>query len=103
MKKIVNGKLYDVDTAERIHEWDNGYQCNDAHYVSKDLYRTQKGNWFIVVFGGPLSEFGNKCGNNYHSDQYIQALDASDVVEWLEKHDGTNAILKHFPDLVQEA
>lgn len=40
---------YDTDTATLIHEWSNGRW-------SKDLYRTQRGEWFIRHYGGPMTD-----------------------------------------------
>jgi hypothetical protein len=45
MKKIINGKLYDSDKAEKICEaWVTGLFMN----VKGTLYRTKSKNWFIV-------------------------------------------------------
>ena len=102
MREIKDGLLFDTDKAELLHSWDNGYFRGDAHYVSKDLYRTEKGNYFIHIYGGALSEYGEHVGNQYHSDEFLITLLPDAVVLWLEKHGGTDAILEHFNDQVQE-
>lgn len=44
MQKIINGLLYDTDTAELIHISEN----------KRRLYRTAKGNFFIVYPNGTI-------------------------------------------------
>ena len=31
MKKVIDGKVYNTETAEHIGNWSNGYYCNDFH------------------------------------------------------------------------
>ena len=39
MKKIIDGKKYDTETAECVGGWDNGYYANDLYYCWEGLYR----------------------------------------------------------------
>ena len=32
MKKIINGRLYDTETAKLIGSWSNGFSSSDFHY-----------------------------------------------------------------------
>lgn len=47
-KAIINGKIYDTQTANRVCGWDNGKYVNDFYYRSFDLYVTKKGQFFAV-------------------------------------------------------
>lgn len=49
MKKVVDGKVYNTETAELVHEWSNGRYGNDFRYRGKDLYRTKKGNLRVLM------------------------------------------------------
>ena len=51
MKKIINGKVYDTDTAKLIGSWDNGIY-GDLDSVSEDLYRKRTGEFFIFGHEG---------------------------------------------------
>ena len=42
MKKIINGKQYNTDTAKYLGDWDNGYPSNDFCYCVERLYLTKK-------------------------------------------------------------
>lgn len=53
MKKRINGKIYDTDTADRIASWDNGRNGTDFDYVWKVLYQKRDGEFFLYAEGGP--------------------------------------------------
>ena len=48
MKKIIRGRQYDTDTAQRIGSWDNGLSGTDLEYTSETLYRKRTGEFFLV-------------------------------------------------------
>ena len=47
MKKIINGKLYDTDTAVYLGVWTNNLMPTDIGFHEKSLYRTNKGQYFL--------------------------------------------------------
>ena len=65
MKKVIEGKVYNTETAEELHDWSNHYPCSDFKACSESLYRTKKGAFFIAGSGGPLSSYAVPCGNGY--------------------------------------
>ena len=83
MKKIINGKVYNTETAECIA--DENRSLYDFHSTSEALYRTARGNWFLhgeSSSGGRYSKWvGNSCGGG----EDIQALTPAQVVEWAEQ------------------
>jgi hypothetical protein len=56
VKRIINGKSYDTDTATRVARGDHGHEMSQAWWA---LYRTQHGAFFEVVadHDGTLQEF----------------------------------------------
>ena len=46
MKKIINGKLYDTQTAELVCDWTQR-MYNDLGYVYYALYRSPRGRYFV--------------------------------------------------------
>ncbi len=104
-KKVINRKVYDTAMAELIHEYWNGYSNSDFHYLTEDLYRTPKGNFFLLGSGGAMSKYSVDCGNNSSggSSDNIVPLDKDEVIDWLEAHGGSERILELFPDEVEEA
>lgn len=104
MEKVVNGKLYNTETAELVSEWDNGCNGGDFHRYSEELYRTKKGNWFIYKDGGPMSCMSVPSGsNNWTGSEDIEPLQPEEAFEVMERHNNTKAIAKHFPNRVEEA
>ncbi len=47
MKSIIEGKIYNTETADQICQGDNGLSTTDCYYQSEELYRTQKGAYFV--------------------------------------------------------
>ena len=45
MKKIINGKLYNTETAEKIDSWENMNDYRNFHYFSETLYRKRTATW----------------------------------------------------------
>ena len=43
MKKIINGKRYDTETAEKIGVWDNARSISDFDCCEETLYRKRTG------------------------------------------------------------
>ena len=84
MKKIINGKIYNTDTAAFIgnHQYAN---MGDFHYEDTDLYRTPKGAFFVQGTGGAYSRWSRPCGSNGMSGGHgIQALTPTEALEWCE-------------------
>ena len=103
MKEVINGKMYNTETAEAIHEWDNGLYGNDFRSCEKTLYRTKKGNYFVAGEGGPMSCYAVSNGNTTSGGSGIRPIEKEDVVQWLEEHDGTEAIEQYFANEIEEA
>jgi len=78
MRKIIKGKLYDTNTAERIYE---------ELYLGKrrTLCRTTKGAWFIF----------------YHANEEIVPKTDEEIMEYLGERDA-DLYMKYF-DVVEEA
>jgi len=101
MKRVIDGKIYNTDTAERIgtHGYSN---FRDFRYENTDLYKTKKGAWFLCGEGGPLSRWSQSRGNEQTGGSGIEALTTTEALAWCEAA-GINAdtIAEYF--LVVEA
>ena len=52
MKKIINGKLYNTETATLIggfYKGGTGY--SDINYIEQKIYQTKKGQYFLYIWG----------------------------------------------------
>lgn len=87
MKKIINGKVYDTNTAEPVGSWDNGCSCSDFGYFGEDLYRKRTGEFFLHGTGGPMSKYSVSYGDNeWGGGEKIIPLSYEASREWAESH-----------------
>lgn len=105
MKAVINGKLYNTETAEQIHNYHNGYPISDFHYCEEALYRTKKGAFFLAGEGGALSKWSRASGGNGRcGGDGIEVLTPDEALEWLEGHGADpETIEEAFPGKIEEA
>ena len=103
MRKIIDRKIYDTATSEKIVRWSNSYPVNDFNWAEESLYRTKAGNWFIYGRGGPNSGYAEPCGTCRTGGSDIRPLDGPAVIEWLERTENYDELEALFPDSVEEA
>ena len=103
MKKVINGKLYNTETAEEVASWTNGYTTQDFNYCEETLYRTKNGNYFLHGFGGALSKYAVPVPGGTGGEHKIIPLDKDGVIEWMENTDNVDILLQLFPDDIEEA
>lgn len=84
MKQVIDGKLYDTETATKIGSYWNGLSTSDFRRVSEELYRTKSGNYL------------------WGSSRIIP-LSKEEAFEWAQQHLSTDEVLKEFPDMIEEA
>lgn len=98
MKKVINGKVYNTETATRIANWDNGCYGNDFNACDESLYKTSKGAFFVSGEGGALSRWATSIGTNGRgAGDGVEVLTPAEAMEWCETH-GVDAdvIAEHF-------
>ena len=103
MKKIIDGKLYDTETAECLHEYWNRLSTSDFKSVEETLYKTKKGTYFLHGRGGGLSVWAEHTGNGSGYGQAIVPMSEQEAIEWLETHEGDDVLLALFADKITEA
>ena len=86
MKKVINNKVYDTDTAQDIGYWDNGiYGGLDS--VEETLYRKRTGEFFLFGLGGARTKYAVMIdGNNWTSGSKLIPLTWEAAREWAEEH-----------------
>jgi hypothetical protein len=57
MKKIINGKRYDTETATEIASAWNGCSRTDFKFLLETLYTTDSGAWFLAAEGGAMTKY----------------------------------------------
>jgi hypothetical protein len=103
MKAIIEGKRYDTEKATLVTTWSNGYNPGDFHRCDEEIYRTEKGAWFIYGKGGALSGWAERHGSGTCGGSGIRPLEADEARAWLEEKGETAALEKHFGSEVEDA
>ena len=86
MKRVINGKRYDTDTATRIAEYSYLYP-SDFRYIDEALYIKRTGEYFLAGKGGAMSKYSKPCGDNsYSGGSDIFPLSDAMAREWVETH-----------------
>ena len=87
MRKVINRRLYDTDTAESIGDWENCCDRGNFHYCSETLYRKRTGELFLHGEGHGLSPYGKTYGDGMRGwGEAIVPLAEDDARDWVEEH-----------------
>ena len=96
MKKIIDGKIYNTETAERIC----GYQYGtpgDFTYCSEDLYKTRKGAYFVAGEGGALTRYSRSTGDNSTTGgEGLRVLPEDEARKWCEQYGTADDYVRTF-------
>jgi len=103
MKKIIDYKLYDTDTAETIVTWRNGYPKEDIRHCLQKLYRTNEGRWFLYGEGGYLSIYGTIHESIPCGGRDVFAFTDGEAFVWLAKRNFVDEVQQYFPDRIRVA
>lgn len=87
MKRIINGKLYNTETAKEMGIYYSDYARNDFDYYEETLYKKKTGEFFLYGFGNAASKYaksafgGGQCGG-----ENIKPLTEEQAKKWTENH-----------------
>jgi hypothetical protein len=103
VKKIIDGKRYDTDTATHVVNLWNGHPRNDFKFEDSDLYLTKSGNWFLAGSGGPTSRWSETIGNASTYGSGITPISPADVRAILESANRTDLVERYFSSVITDA
>lgn len=67
MKRVIEGKLYNTETADKICDLPCQYYPGDFNYHETTMYRSPKGQYFLAGRGGPKTRWSQAIGNSGYS------------------------------------
>lgn len=82
MKEIINGKVYNTETAEKICSWENGYCSEEPYYVLETIFQKRTGEYFLYGCGGTLTKYGQSHGNSNIAGASIIPFSVEDCKKW---------------------
>ena len=102
MKKIIDGKLYNTQTAKLLGEDSYSHPGDLAHW-SEELYQKRTGEFFLYGWGGPMSRYAQTTGQNeWSSGEQIQPLTAENARQWAEQHLGADEYESIFGEIAED-
>ena len=100
MKKIINGKMYNTETATELGHY-RMHECTFSS-IYEALYKTKKGNYFLHGSGGPKSKYGIQNGSDICGGEEIIPFTVDQAREWAEKNLNPDKYIAEFGE-VEEA
>ena len=86
MKKIINGKVYDTETAKGLGSWGNGGTWRDFGHMEETLYRKKTGEFFLHGEGGPMTQYAQPAGqNSWSGGERIMPMTFAEARKWAEE------------------
>ena len=99
MKKIINGKKYDTDTAIAVCEWDNGLPRSDFKAMKRKLYRKKTGEFFVYNWGGAATCYAEMHGQWSSEGSEIVPCDENEARNFVEKYGTADEYEKLFGEV----
>lgn len=94
MKRIINGKRYDTDTAQFIKTYRSDLSISDFRYYDESLYLKKTGEFFLYATGNGSSKYASQYGDLRGPGEKIVPLTLDEAKAWVEKIED--------PDLYEE-
>jgi hypothetical protein len=87
MKKVIDGALYNTDTARQIgHAEPSGPDTRNFQYFCETLYQTKSGKYFLHGEGHGNSRYGVWHGNTGGWGEKIMPMTPEEAREWAEEN-----------------
>ena len=103
MKRTINGKVYNTDTATEIDTYCNSLGQRDFRNLDESLFVTKKGAFFLSGSGGAMTKYSEPCGDMTGGGDGIIVLSKREALAWLEENTNGDAIETYFADIIEEA
>ena len=96
MNKVINGKRYDTEKAERVGGWDNGLMPNDFDFYGETLHRKRTGEFFLLCEGGARSRVARRDGSLLVGGESIEPIGYDEAEAWVSEHLDADAYAELF-------
>lgn len=100
MKKIINGKKYDTETAKKLGYWWNGLSSSDFKYCEETLYKKRTGEFFLYGEGGAMTTYAQKDGDGlWMYGEAITPMTKKDAKRWVEHYLSVDEYEENFGEV----
>jgi len=103
MKKIIEGKVYDTDTAKKVASYSSPGSGSDFNHFEEDLFLKKTGEFFLFGVGGPMTRYAKQVEqNNWSGGKKIIPLSYQAAKAWAEEHLTADEYEAIFGEIVEE-
>lgn len=86
MKKVLEGRLYNTDTAKKLASWENMENATDFSWYEETLYRTKTGRYFVYGEGNAMSPYAKQISSvSWKWGEKIKPLTPEEAKAWAER------------------
>jgi len=100
MRKVISGRVYDTDVAQKIVEYWNGLPVWNFRHCVEILYKTAKGNYFLYAEGGSLTKYAKGSVDPWSCYLLLIELPRNEAFEWLSEKGFSKIMQMEFADLM---
>ena len=102
LKQIINGKMYNTETAQEIGCDSNGMNLDNLWFAEETLYRKKNGEFFLDGHGGPLSRYSRPNGSfSRCGARELVPLNDGEAKAWVERHCPADVYIETFGDVAE--
>jgi len=105
MEKLIDGKLYSTDEAERIATWRNmSFRRENSPgpgHCQEELYRTDNGSWFIYGSGGAKSKYSETTADGHTGGEDIRTVTEEEALLWCMRRGVAGEARERAPKLFE--
>jgi hypothetical protein len=85
MKKVINGKLYNTETATKIaSNCSSGIGMSDFRFFDESLYVTKNKMFFLAGEGHAMTKWASDNGNTRSWGEGIKQMSYEKALKWCE-------------------
>lgn len=96
MKKIIDGKTYNTETAKVVSVWCNG-EYGNMSYVEETSYKKKTGEYFLYGISGANGKYAESIGcNSWSGGAAFVPYTEDQAKEWLEEHGTAEEYIGEF-------
>lgn len=100
MKKIINGKLYNTETAKEVASYHDGKSWRDFSHIEETLYRKKTGEYFLHGEGGPSTCYSHRCSDNtWGCGEVIKPFTEAEAKKWAERNLDADEYIEIFGEV----
>ena len=104
MKQIINGKVYDTETAEQIASHGSMVDQGDFYALAETLYKDPSGEYFLHCQGGAATQYAKQTNEGTTYGEEMQVLTKEEALDWCEERSiNADSIIEEFADILENA